>query len=101
MPLEFYDLPYSADALQPHIDKTTMEIHHGKHRRLSADDRICHLVVISAVVFAMMDFHRGFVYMWLQGVRRVGQVVKFQRHRFLLVVGEYQLHYITFAAVFG
>ena len=24
-------LPYSADALEPHIDKQTMEIHHGKH----------------------------------------------------------------------
>jgi Fe-Mn family superoxide dismutase len=25
------DLPYSTDALEPSIDKTTMEIHHGKH----------------------------------------------------------------------
>jgi len=25
------DLPYPTDALEPHIDKTTMEIHHGKH----------------------------------------------------------------------
>jgi Fe-Mn family superoxide dismutase len=24
-------LPYAPDALEPHIDKTTMEIHHGKH----------------------------------------------------------------------
>ena len=24
-------LPYSTDALEPHIDKQTMEIHHGKH----------------------------------------------------------------------
>ena len=24
-------LPYSLDALEPHIDKQTMEIHHGKH----------------------------------------------------------------------
>src|SRR3954463_5262706 len=24
-------LPYSPDALEPHIDKQTMEIHHGKH----------------------------------------------------------------------
>jgi Fe-Mn family superoxide dismutase len=24
-------LPYRADALEPHIDKQTMEIHHGKH----------------------------------------------------------------------
>ncbi|GAA4310677.1 superoxide dismutase [Compostibacter hankyongensis] len=25
------DLPYASDALEPHIDKTTMEIHHDKH----------------------------------------------------------------------
>ena len=24
-------LPYASDALEPHIDKATMEIHHGKH----------------------------------------------------------------------
>lgn len=26
-------LPYAYDALEPHIDKTTMEIHHGKHHK--------------------------------------------------------------------
>ena len=25
------DLPYAHDALEPHIDSQTMEIHHGKH----------------------------------------------------------------------
>ncbi len=25
------DLPYPSQALEPHIDQTTMEIHHGKH----------------------------------------------------------------------
>ena len=24
-------LPYASDALEPYIDKQTMEIHHGKH----------------------------------------------------------------------
>lgn len=27
------DLPYAHDALAPHIDKRTMEIHHGKHHQ--------------------------------------------------------------------
>lgn len=27
------DLPYEHDALEPHIDKKTMEIHHGKHHQ--------------------------------------------------------------------
>src|ERR1044071_2590711 len=26
-------LPYPSDALEPHIDKQTMEIHHGKHHQ--------------------------------------------------------------------
>jgi len=31
MPLSLPPLPYATDALEPHIDKQTMEIHHGKH----------------------------------------------------------------------
>jgi Fe-Mn family superoxide dismutase len=31
MPFTLPALPYATDALEPYIDKTTMEIHHGKH----------------------------------------------------------------------
>jgi len=31
MPFSLPPLPYPTDALEPHIDKMTMEIHHGKH----------------------------------------------------------------------
>jgi Fe-Mn family superoxide dismutase len=31
MPFSLPSLPYPADALEPHIDKMTMEIHHGRH----------------------------------------------------------------------
>lgn len=31
MAFELPSLPYAADALEPHIDMRTMEIHHGKH----------------------------------------------------------------------
>ncbi|MEN9338918.1 MAG: hypothetical protein RIQ62_230 [Bacteroidota bacterium] len=31
-------LPYAHDALVPHIDKTTMEIHHGKHHQAYVDN---------------------------------------------------------------
>ena len=31
MPFTLPPLPYAFDALEPYIDKTTMEIHHGKH----------------------------------------------------------------------
>ena len=31
MSVSLPDLPYSSEALEPHIDRVTMEIHHGKH----------------------------------------------------------------------
>ena len=31
MAFKLPSLPYAADALEPHIDANTMEIHHGKH----------------------------------------------------------------------
>ena len=31
MPFQLPDLPYAKDALEPHIDARTMEIHHDKH----------------------------------------------------------------------
>ncbi|MDO5360997.1 MAG: superoxide dismutase, partial [Jeotgalicoccus sp.] len=31
MAFELPKLPYAYDALEPHIDKETMEIHHSKH----------------------------------------------------------------------
>ena len=31
MAYELPPLPYPKDALEPHIDAATMEIHHGKH----------------------------------------------------------------------
>src|SRR5687768_15049795 len=31
MPFTLPPLPFPSDALEPHIDKQTMEIHHGKH----------------------------------------------------------------------
>ncbi len=33
MAFELPDLPYAYDALEPHIDARTMEIHHSKHHR--------------------------------------------------------------------
>ena len=31
MAFELPNLPYAHDALEPHIDAKTMQIHHGKH----------------------------------------------------------------------
>ena len=33
MAFELPKLPYAYDALEPHIDARTMEIHHGKHHQ--------------------------------------------------------------------
>jgi superoxide dismutase, Fe-Mn family len=33
MPHTLPDLPYAHDALEPHIDQRTMQIHHGKHHQ--------------------------------------------------------------------
>src|SRR6188472_3047293 len=33
MPHTLPALPYAPDALEPHIDTATMEIHHGKHHQ--------------------------------------------------------------------
>ncbi len=33
MPHELMKLPYALDALEPHLDRQTMEIHHGKHHQ--------------------------------------------------------------------
>src|SRR5439155_18062417 len=35
---ELPPLPYPSDALEPHIDKATMEIHHGKHHKAYVDN---------------------------------------------------------------
>ena len=32
------NLPYAPNALEPHIDATTMEIHHGRHHKTYVDN---------------------------------------------------------------
>ncbi len=36
-PFQLPDLPYAADALEPHIDARTMEIHHDRHHQAYTD----------------------------------------------------------------
>jgi superoxide dismutase, Fe-Mn family len=38
MPFTLPPLPYPHDALEPHIDTTTMQIHHGKHHQAYVDN---------------------------------------------------------------
>ena len=37
MSIAFPDLPYAADALEPHISRRTLEFHHGKHHKAYVD----------------------------------------------------------------
>ena len=37
MSIELPDLPYAADALEPHVSAKTLEFHHGKHHRTYVD----------------------------------------------------------------
>ncbi|HEX3625597.1 MAG TPA: superoxide dismutase [Verrucomicrobiae bacterium] len=38
MAFELPPLPYSSDSLEPHIDKATMEVHHGGHHKAYVDN---------------------------------------------------------------
>ena len=38
MAFELPDLPYAFDALEPHIDAQTMEIHHDRHHKAYVDN---------------------------------------------------------------
>ncbi|MDJ0698655.1 MAG: superoxide dismutase [Woeseiaceae bacterium] len=37
MAIEFPDLPYASDALEPHVSASTFEFHHGKHHKAYVD----------------------------------------------------------------
>ena len=37
MSVEFPDLPYAADSLEPHVSAKTLEFHHGKHHKSYVD----------------------------------------------------------------
>ncbi len=53
MPHTLPALPYPNDALEPHIDAKTMEIHHGKHHKAYVDN--LNKALESAPEFASLD----------------------------------------------
>jgi Fe-Mn family superoxide dismutase len=52
MPFKLPDLPYAFDALEPHIDARTMEIHHDKHHKTYVDN-------LNAALEKHPDFNAG------------------------------------------
>src|SRR3989304_5090017 len=52
-------LPYSYDALEPHIDARTMEIHHAKHHQAYIEKVIANLANIPEAKRAAVRNHGG------------------------------------------
>ena len=52
MPFTLPDLPYAFDALEPHIDAKTMEIHHDRHHKTYVDN-------LNAALEKHPDFEAG------------------------------------------
>ncbi len=55
MPFELAPLPYAHDALEAAIDKTTMEIHHGRHHKAYVDNLNAALVGHDALLALPVD----------------------------------------------
>ena len=51
-------LPYAYDALEPHIDKLTMEIHHDKHHQAYVDKANAALRAPSGLTSRLRRFSR-------------------------------------------
>jgi superoxide dismutase len=56
MAFELPNLPYAHDALEPHIDTLTMQIHHGKHHNAYASLNFLRLSVTMAVVTSITHY---------------------------------------------
>ena len=56
---EFQPLPYSYDALEPYIDKLTLEIHHGKHHKAYYDNFINAIESTEMESMVIMDIFKN------------------------------------------
>src|SRR5437588_783593 len=62
-------LPYPADALEAAIDKTTMEIHHGKHHKVYVDN-------LNAAVAGHPDLERKPIEQLLRDISGVPEAIR-------------------------
>lgn len=53
------DLPYAKDALEPHIDAQTMEIHHGRHHKAYVDNLNKAIEGTEAANFSLEDLMKN------------------------------------------
>ena len=50
------EMPYAYDALEPHIDAQTMEIHHSKHHQKYTDQELNHQLQDNAFLMKRIYF---------------------------------------------
>ena len=62
-------LPYPTDALEPHIDKMTMEIHHGKHHQ-------AYVTNLNAALDKHPDLHTKSIEDLLKGINTVPEDIR-------------------------
>jgi superoxide dismutase, Fe-Mn family len=56
---DFKELPYKHDALEPFIDKQTLEIHHGKHHKAYYDNFLKSIAGTEAELMDMLEIFRN------------------------------------------
>jgi Fe-Mn family superoxide dismutase len=63
------DLPYAPDALEPHIDARTMQIHHGKHHQAYINN-------LNAALEGHADLQKHSLEDLLRGIERVPEAIR-------------------------
>jgi len=69
MPHELPKLPYGFDALEPHIDTQTMQIHHGKHHQAYVNN-------LNAALDKHPDLHKKSLNELLAGINTVPEDIR-------------------------
>ncbi len=69
MPFTLPPLPYAYDALEPHIDKLTMEIHHDKHHAAYVNN-------LNAALKDHPDFDKKSIEDLLRGINQVPEAIR-------------------------
>src|SRR5438128_4300308 len=62
-------LPYPADALEPSIDKMTMEIHHGRHHKAYVDN-------VNKALEGNTDLQKVSIEQLLREIKRVPETIR-------------------------
>jgi Fe-Mn family superoxide dismutase len=68
-PFVLPDLPYAADALEPHIDARTMEIHHDKHHAAYTNN-------LNKALETHVDLHGKSIEELLRGIDRIPDAIR-------------------------